>query len=64
MIGCGGIALQNHLPGFALLPDQAQVVALCDTNPQVLEAARSGPGIEAAFADYREVSHTRAWMRS
>ena len=26
MIGCGGIALQNHLPGFALCP-QAKVVA-------------------------------------
>ena len=53
MIGCGGIALQNHLPGFALCP-QAQVVALCDTSPAVLDRAKSQTGIDAAFADYRD----------
>ncbi len=55
MIGCGGIALQNHLPGFALLADRAQVVALCDTNPQVLDRAKQETGLTAAFADYRDV---------
>jgi predicted dehydrogenase len=55
MIGCGGIALQNHLPGFALLSDRAQVVALCDTNPQVLERAKRETGIDAALADYADV---------
>jgi predicted dehydrogenase len=54
MIGCGGIALQNHLPGFALCP-QAKVVALCDTNPAVLERAKQETGISAAFADWAEV---------
>ncbi|HEY7120686.1 MAG TPA: Gfo/Idh/MocA family oxidoreductase [Tepidisphaeraceae bacterium] len=54
MIGCGGIALQNHLPGFALLP-QAAVVALCDTNPAVLDRAKQQTGIQVAFDDYREV---------
>jgi predicted dehydrogenase len=54
MIGCGGIALQNHLPGFALLP-QAQVVALCDTNPATLEKAKQQTGITAAFAAYHDV---------
>jgi predicted dehydrogenase len=53
MIGCGGIALQNHLPGFALCP-QAQVVALCDTSPAVLERAKTQTGISAAFSDYQE----------
>src|SRR6478672_5986828 len=53
MIGCGGIALQNHLPGFALCP-QAKVVALCDSNPAVLERARQQTGITAAFSDYQE----------
>ncbi len=54
MIGCGGIALQNHLPGFALCP-QARVVALCDCNPAVLERAKSQTGIAAAFADWQDV---------
>ena len=34
IIGSGGIALANHLPGFALCPD-TKVVALCDSNPDV-----------------------------
>jgi predicted dehydrogenase len=53
MIGCGGIALQNHLPGFALCPE-AQVVALCDTSPAVLERAKTQTAISAAFSDYQE----------
>lgn len=55
MIGCGGIALQNHLPGFALLADRANVVALCDTNPQVLERAKRETGLSAAFENYQDV---------
>jgi predicted dehydrogenase len=54
MIGCGGIALQNHLPGFALLP-QAKVVALCDSNPAVLDRARQQTGLSAAFTNYEDV---------
>jgi predicted dehydrogenase len=54
MIGCGGIALQNHLPGFALCP-QAKVVALCDTNQAVLERAKQETGITAAFTDWPDV---------
>jgi predicted dehydrogenase len=54
IIGCGGIVLQNHLPGLALCPD-AKVVALCDTNPQVLEQAKQKTGVTAAFANYSEL---------
>ena len=54
MIGTGGIALANHLPGFAMCP-QARVVALCDSNPAALHRAVEQTGIEAAHADYRQV---------
>jgi predicted dehydrogenase len=54
IIGSGGIALANHLPGFAHCPG-AKVVALCDSNPLVLERARAQSGIEAVHADYREL---------
>jgi predicted dehydrogenase len=54
MIGCGGIALQNHLPGFALLP-RAKVVALCDSNAAVLERAKQQTGLSAAFTNYEDV---------
>ena len=39
IIGCGGITLQNHLPGLALCADTA-VVALCDADSATLERAR------------------------
>src|SRR5436305_4721442 len=54
MIGTGKIALANHLPGFALCPD-TKVVALCDSNPQVLEKASRASGITATFHDYHDV---------
>ncbi|CAA9420881.1 MAG: hypothetical protein AVDCRST_MAG64-2914 [uncultured Phycisphaerae bacterium] len=54
MIGCGGIALANHLPGFALCGGKARVVALCDTDPAVLERAAAQSGVGQTFADFRQ----------
>jgi predicted dehydrogenase len=54
LIGCGGITLQNHLPGLALCPE-AQVVALCDSDPACLEKARQLCNIPITCRDYPEV---------
>ena len=54
IIGCGGITLQNHIPGLALCPD-VKVVALCDANLEVLERARQVSKVEFCLPDYREV---------
>lgn len=54
MIGCGGIALANHLPGFALCGERARVVALCDTDPAVLARAAAQSGVTTTCADYRQ----------
>src|SRR6185437_9380790 len=54
IIGTGGIALANHLPGFALCPD-TKVVALCDANAAVLEKAKQSTGITVASTDYRDI---------
>jgi predicted dehydrogenase len=54
IVGCGGITLQNHLPGLALCPD-VKVVALCDTNPACLESARQQTGISVGSTDYNDV---------
>jgi predicted dehydrogenase len=54
IIGTGGIALANHLPGFELCPD-AKVVALCDANPVTLQRASMQTGITATYSDYREL---------
>ncbi len=53
IIGCGGIALANHLPGFALCGDRARVVALCDSNPDMLRRGSTRAGVDATFTDYR-----------
>ena len=54
IIGSGGIALANHLPGFSHCPG-AKVVALCDSDAAVLERARKQTGIDAVHLDYREL---------
>jgi predicted dehydrogenase len=54
IIGCGGITLQNHLPGIALCPD-TRLVALCDTNEATLEQARQQTGAPVTTTRYEEV---------
>lgn len=50
VIGAGGIAMNVHLPGLDGHP-AAEVVALCDTNPEALRrAGEKWPG-KPAFAD-------------
>ena len=54
IIGCGGITLQNHLPGLALCRD-VRVTALCDANPATLEQARAQTGVAITSANYEEI---------
>lgn len=54
IIGCGGITLQNHLPGLALCKD-TRVVALCDNNPATLEKASRDTGINVTSTSYEEI---------
>ena len=54
IIGCGGITLQNHLPGLALCPE-AKVLALCDTDPATLERARQQTGITRVSTRHEEI---------
>src|SRR5688500_1056053 len=54
IIGTGAVALQNHARGIALAR-QARLVALCDTDPAVLERAATETGVSATYADYHEL---------
>jgi predicted dehydrogenase len=54
IIGCGGITLQNHLPGLALCAE-TKVVALCDTNAATLERASRDTGIDVTSTHYEEI---------
>jgi predicted dehydrogenase len=54
IIGCGGIALQNHLPGLALGPE-VKVTALCDANPATLAAARQQTGASITSTRWEDI---------
>src|SRR5580765_2340054 len=54
IIGCGGVTLQNHLPGLALCPE-AKAVALCDSDPACLQRASQQTGITVASKKYEEI---------
>src|SRR5688572_1945508 len=54
IVGCGGITLQNHLPGLALCPD-VKVVALCDANNATLERARQQTGVTISSTRYEDI---------
>jgi predicted dehydrogenase len=54
IIGCGGITLQNHLPGLALCRD-VRVTALCDADPRTLERARVETGCDVITTRYEDV---------
>ena len=54
IIGCGGITLQNHLPGLALCAE-TRVVALCDANPATLEAARQQTGVTVCSTNWEDI---------
>ena len=54
IVGCGGITLQNHLPGLALCPE-AKVVALCDRDAATLERARQQAGVQVTSTKYEDI---------
>jgi len=54
IVGCGGITLQNHLPGLALCPE-TRLTALCDSVPATLERARQQSGVKVVSTDYLEI---------
>jgi predicted dehydrogenase len=54
IIGCGGITLQNHLPGLAMCPE-ARVVALCDLDKACLERARQQTGVELTSTNHTDL---------
>jgi len=51
VIGVGGISQYVHLPGLQLIP-QARIVALCDSNEQLLRQRGQEYGVTDLFTDY------------
>ena len=59
LIGTGGIALANHVPGVALCP-AARIDALCDVNPVALERAAQATGVARTTTDPFEIARDPA----
>jgi len=54
VIGCGGVTLQNHLPGLALCPE-VKVVALCDADEKRAENSFKKFSEARRFSDFRKI---------
>ncbi|HEX4997323.1 MAG TPA: Gfo/Idh/MocA family oxidoreductase, partial [Terriglobia bacterium] len=54
IIGCGGVALQNHVPGLAVCPD-VRLAAICDTDEATLRRASSATGVTVASTRYDDI---------
>ncbi len=54
VIGVGGISGYVHLPGLQLCP-QAEIVALCDINPDLLRLRAEEYSVEHTFTEYSDL---------
>ncbi len=56
IIGSGGIANGAHLPGYSLIPDDCEVVAICDLLPEALaNTSIKYPNIKHKIKDYKKL---------
>ena len=55
IVGAGGIAQYAHLPGYASMPDECEIVAICDINEATAKATAEKFGIGRVLTDYREL---------
>ena len=58
VIGTGGIAHGAHLPGYFQIPDQCEIVALCDIDPAAIRKTQDKfPATQSAqtFDDYQKL---------
>jgi predicted dehydrogenase len=54
VIGVGGISSYVHLPGLQLCPD-AEIVALCDSNADLLKQKAAQYHVDHIFTDYHDL---------
>ncbi len=55
IIGSGGIAQGCHMPGYASISDQCEMVAVCDDNPDTAREAAEKFSVPKTYSDYREL---------
>lgn len=55
LIGAGGISVGCHMPGYASIPEQCEMVAVCDIAKEVAQAAADKFSIPKVTTDYKEI---------
>ena len=55
VIGTGGIANAAHLPGYAAIPDECEIYALCDIAPEPLKKTAEKYNVTRTFDDHRKL---------
>jgi len=55
IIGSGGIAQNAHMKGYASIPDQCEMVAVCDVDPETAKTAAEKFEIGKTYHDYRDL---------
>jgi predicted dehydrogenase len=55
IIGSGGIAQGCHMRGYATMPEQCEMVAVCDVNPETAQAAAEKYNVPKTYTDYRQM---------
>jgi len=55
IIGCGGITLQNHIPGIAMCRDWAEITALCDNSEANLKNVARLTGAKTTTSNFEKI---------
>lgn len=55
IIGSGFIAQAAHMKGYAAIPDECEMVVVCDINPDTAKKASEMYGVTRTTPDYRDV---------
>ena len=55
VIGTGGIANAAHLPGYAAIPDECEIYALCDIAPEPLKKTAEKYSVSRTFDDHKKL---------
>jgi predicted dehydrogenase len=55
IIGSGGIAQSCHIPGYLSIPDECEIVAVCDASPEIAKKAADLVGSPKTYTDYHEL---------
>ncbi len=55
IIGGGGIAQSAHMKGYAQIPEQCEIVAVCDVNDETAKKAAGLFNVGTTYSDYNEL---------